>query len=196
VIAYSLRQKLCIGLLLLVGAGFFTHSYWIGAKAVAAQILLERAWSQTLRSQKPVKAWSWADTWPVAKIEVPRLGKSVIVLESASGEAMAFGPGHVSQTPYPGQKGTSIIAAHRDTHFAFLKDLALGDEILITNREGKEQSFIVSETKVVAWNQSGIDPLEGRARVALVTCYPFEAITPGPLRYIVYASKRGQTLTS
>ena len=46
-----------------------------------------------------VKPWSWADTWPVARIAVPRLGRHAIALAGSSGQALAFGPGHVELTP-------------------------------------------------------------------------------------------------
>src|SRR5258708_1490834 len=76
--------------LVLVGQGV-----WMHAKALVAQVLLQRAFAQTLTTGKDVKPWSWADTWPVARIDIPRLGKSAIVLNGSSGQALAFGPGHV-----------------------------------------------------------------------------------------------------
>jgi len=52
-------------------------------------------------SEREVKPWSWADTWPVARIEVKRLHASAIVLAGSSGQALAFGPGHVELAPMP-----------------------------------------------------------------------------------------------
>jgi len=75
---------------------------WIQAKAVLAQILLERAFAETLATGRDAKPWSWADTWPVARVEAPRLGRSAIVLHGSSGQALAFGPGHVDRaSPAP-----------------------------------------------------------------------------------------------
>src|ERR1700758_2853371 len=59
---------LCVTGLVLFGPGV-----WIHAKALLAQVLLERAFSASLASGEPVKPWSWVDTWPVARIEVLRL---------------------------------------------------------------------------------------------------------------------------
>ena len=106
---------LCVAGLVLLGQGV-----WIHAKALLAQVLLERAFAASLADGRPVKPWSWADTWPVARIEVPRLGKNVIVLHGASGQALAFGPGHLARTPVAGELGHAVYAAHRDTHSAFL----------------------------------------------------------------------------
>ena len=99
----------------------------IHAKALLAQVLLERAFAQSLASGEPVKPWSWADSWPIARLEMPRLEASAIVLNGASGEALAFGPAHLDGTPLPGEAGASVIAAHRDTHFRFLREARLGD---------------------------------------------------------------------
>src|SRR5262249_41888719 len=96
-------------LLVVAGCGLIGQGLYIHAKAVLAQILLERAFAQTLATGQDVKPWSWADTWPVARVEVPRLGKSEIVLAGATGQAIAFGPGHVERTPQAGEPGTAVL---------------------------------------------------------------------------------------
>jgi sortase A len=166
----------------LIGQGLYIH-----AKALLAQVLLERAFTEALATGKPVKPWSWADTWPVARVAVPRIGKSAIVLAGSSGQALAFGPGQLERTPEPGEEGTAIYSAHRDTHFAFLKDVRVGDDIMVTRRDGKTVRFRVTGTSVVRWDRSGIDPLAPGRRLVLVTCWPLDAKTAGPLRYLVHA---------
>src|SRR5262249_20348986 len=123
----------------LIGAGalFAGHGLFIRAKAALAQVLLEQAWTTTLANHQPTKAWSWADTWPVARLTFPRLNESAIVLKEAGGEALAFGPAHVAASATPGENGTTVIAAHRDTHFSFIKNLKPGDEIDIATPTGK-----------------------------------------------------------
>ncbi len=166
----------------LVGQGLY-----IKAKAVLAQVLLERAWSRTLAGEVAAKAWPWADTWPVAKISLPRLKQKAIVLNNASGEAMAFGPGLVAGTPLPGRPGTSVISGHRDTHFEFLRNIKLGDTIEVKTRTGKRLTYKVDYMEVVDASASGIEPNAPGEKLALVTCWPFDDKNPGPLRYVVYA---------
>src|SRR3954469_12171841 len=89
--------------LAIAGIALFGQGAWIHAKALLAQVLLERAFADTIRSGSEVKPWSWADTWPIARIEVPRLKASAIVLAGSSGQALAFGPGHVERTPDAGE---------------------------------------------------------------------------------------------
>jgi sortase A len=175
------------GMLMICGTVLVGQSVWIHAKALLAQVLLERAFAQTLVTGNDVKPWSWADTWPVARVSVPRLGRSVIVLAGTSGQALAFGPGQVERTPAAGEPGTAIFSAHRDTHFAFLGEIVIGDEIRVTRRDGRAVRFRVTGTSVVRWDASGIDPAAGSRGLALVTCWPLDGKLAGPLRYVVHA---------
>ncbi|MCH9806544.1 MAG: class GN sortase [Alphaproteobacteria bacterium] len=175
----------CCGLVL-IGQASFIH-----AKAMVAQVLLERAFSASVVSGEPVKPWSWADTWPVARVEVPRIGADSIVLKGASGQALAFGPGHLDGTPTPGDPGWSVLSAHRDTHFAFLGKVRIGDRIAVTRNDGRRVGFIVTGTKVVRWDRSGVVSSAPGTGLVLATCWPLNARTPGPLRYLVFAEVAG-----
>ena len=163
---------------------------YIRAKAVLAQILLSRAFTAELASGTVVKPWPASDTWPEARIEVPRLGASAIVPGGGSGQ-LALGPAHLWRTPEAGEPGIAVYAAHRDTHFSFLGQVALGDEIVVTRRDGRVARFRATHTQVVRWNASGIDPDAPGRQLALVTCWPLDSILPGPLRYVVYADQEG-----
>ncbi len=176
---------LCLG----AGALLFGQGLYIHAKAALAQVLLQKAWAETLATGTPTKPWPWADTWPVARISAPRLGDGAIVLSGGSGEALAFGPGHLTGTPPPGPHGTTVFAAHRDTHFAFLQHLKTGDRLDVTGADGVRRSYRVSHTRIVDAAASGIDPAEGGGRLALVTCYPFGAVAQGRQRYVVFAKQ-------
>jgi sortase A len=180
---FAAAALLALAGLVLLGQGTYIH-----AKALVAQVLLERAFTATIESGREVKPWSWVDTWPVARIAVKRLDASAIVLAGSSGQALAFGPGHVEQTPDAGERGIAVYAAHRDTHFRFLKDVVAGDEIAVTRNDGRTFRYRVTGTAVVRFDQSGIDPLAQGHGLVLSTCWPFDAVTPGPLRYLVQAA--------
>jgi len=173
--------------LALIGAVLFGQGIWIHAKALLAQVLLERAFAASLGGGQAVKPWPWADTWPVARIVVPRLHRSAIVLAGASGQALAFGPGHVDRTPDAGEPGTAVYAAHRDTHFAFLADVTVGDEIRVTRSDRRTFAFRVTGTDIVRWDASGIDADASGQQLVLSTCWPLDAKFSGPLRYLVRA---------
>ena len=76
--------------------------------------------------------------------------------------------------------------AHRDTHFHF-QDVAIGDEIAVTRRDGRTVRYRADRTSVVRFDDSGLDALTGGYELVLSTCWPFDAVTPGPLRYLLHA---------
>src|SRR5207237_10338534 len=119
-----------------------------------------------------------------------RWHRRMVVLEGASGSAMAFAPGHMPNSAAIGAHGTAIIAAHRDTHFRFLARLQIADTILVTNADGRRTLYRVVEAHVVRANASGLDPADPGTtgtRLALVTCYPFRGVFHSPWRYVVIA---------
>jgi sortase A len=175
-------------ILALFGLILLSQGAYIHAKALLAQILLERAFDETVATGHLTKPWSWADTWPVARIEVKRIGASAIVLSGSSGQALAFGPGHVELTPDAGERGVAVYSAHRDTHFKFLQNVAVGDEIDVTRSDGKTFRYRADSTSVVRFDASGIDPLADGYQLVLSTCWPFDALTSGPDRYLLHAT--------
>ncbi|KAB1073588.1 class GN sortase [Methylobacterium planeticum] len=172
-------------LLLLVGLGLAAEAAWIPLKATLAQALLERAFARTLAEGRPVRPWPSADTEPVARLSL--VGRSFVALRGGSGQALAFGPGHLDGTPEPGEPGTAVFAAHRDTQFAVLGQLGPGDAVGVTRRDGRRLRFRVTGARIAPWDASGIDPQAPGRHLALVTCWPLDGFAAGPLRLIVEA---------
>ncbi len=162
---------------------------WIHTKAILAQALLERAWEQTLTGVTRVRPWPWADTWPVARLRIPSRNLDIIVVQGDSGRSLAFGPGLAAGSSPPGTAGTTLISAHRDTHFRALADLQPDERIELETTNGR-QVYSISGIEVLDARYQGIpnDPLNDE--LILATCYPFDALSPGgPLRYIVRARR-------
>ena len=172
-------------LLTVAGLGLAAQAAWMPVKALLAQALLERAFARTLAEGRPARPWPWADTEPAARLSLA--GRSFVVLRGGSGEALAVGPGQLAGTPEAGEAGTAVIAAHRDTQFAVLGRLAPGDPVTVTRRDGRTVRFRVTGTRVARWDASGLDPHAPGRHLALVTCWPLEALHPGPLRLVVEA---------
>ena len=163
---------------------------YIHAKAWLAQRLIAAAWDRSQVTGAAVKPWPWADTWPVARLEAPRQGAALMVLSGASGRTLAFGPGHVDGTPLPGDAGNSVVSGHRDTHFAFLRELRSGDTLLVHSASGRMARYVVSGIEVVRNKDVRVLLDVGDDRLTLVTCYPFESPVPGGvLRYVVVATR-------
>ncbi|MGL6161492.1 class GN sortase [Microbulbifer sp.] len=159
-------------------------------KAELAQVLIRDAWEERLQTGVEVKPWPWADTWPVAKLQLDQQ-EPLMVLAGGSGQALAFGPGMLEISGAPGDPRTTVIAAHRDTHFGDLGKLKPGAPIQLQDNRGRWHGYRVRETRVVDSGREQL-PVFAEPGLLLVTCYPFDAIDPrGPLRYLVYAEYLG-----
>jgi sortase A len=171
-----------------IGVWQVTSGAYIHAKAWLAQQLIASAWTRTLEGEREVKPWPWADTWPIARLQVIDKDVDLYVLADASGRSLAFGPGYVNGTAAIGE-GNTVLAGHRDTHFAFLRDLQPGDEFAIQTVDGREWHFQLNETHVIDSRHERLRfDANGDATITLLTCYPFDAIVPGgPLRYVAVA---------
>lgn len=170
------------------------HTAWIKGKAMVAQYLIANAWQQTVITGEKIKPWSWADTWPVAKLEFPTLKESLYVLAGSNGTSLAFGPGLADGSALSGQQGAAIIHGHRDTHFALLENLSIGDTVNVQEPNGHWQDYSVSEIHIVDTRLTPryIDP--SLHTLQMITCYPFNSsnLNP-PLRYVVVAQATSAT---
>ncbi len=133
----------------------------------------KHAWQETFEhSGGQIKPWPWADTWPVARLQVERLGVDLIVLEGESGEVLAFGPGHLPTSSDIGTAGHAVLAGHRDTSFRFLQNLKKGDVVMIQTMDGIKSRYLVSRLEV---HDSKNLYLQQRdvSFWSMITCYPF-----------------------
>lgn len=183
----SLPQCLFLAVAL-AGAAQAASAAWIPAKAALAQLLLERAFERSLASGRPEKPWPWADTAPLERIEVPRLNESAIVLSGASGQAMAFGPTRLAPRS---ADGVTVLAAHRDTHFAFIRDLRRGDIVTSEAIDGTRATYRIEAFDTVRWDRFAIPLAPHGEWLALTTCYPFDGDGRSPLRRIAWARRTG-----
>lgn len=183
----GMRRSIAFGLLL-AGIAFSGNGIFLFAKATVAQILLRRAWL----AHETHKPWSGADTWPVARLLVPRLGVDLIVLQGAAGSALAFGPGWLESSSAPGTDGQVVLAGHRDTHFNFLKDLRDDDLLILETKNREHHLYRTIRRRVVAEDAvESLAPTESML-LTLLTCYPFDDVTSGPLRFLAQAVRVGK----
>ena len=176
--------------LLALGAWQVACAGWIHVKANLAQHLIASAWAQARDGGPSRRPWPWADMRPVARLTVPSRGVDLYVLDSASPRALAFGPAHVGGTASPGSWGNAVIVAHRDTHFAFLRELAVDDEIDVEGARGARARYRVRSLTIVDKGEARVLDAADSAQLTLITCFPFDAVMPGtPLRYVVVADR-------
>jgi len=127
----------------------------------------------------------------VGKLNVPRIGISVMVLQGIERNTLIAGAGHVPGTPLPGSDGNVTIAAHRDTFFRKLKGIVRGDIVqFATVRQTYE--YVVDSIEVVDPEDTRVMESRARSELTLITCYPFYFIGSAPKRFVVHALLRVQ----
>ena len=124
----------------------------------------------------------------IGRVEVQRLGISVVVMEGTSDQTLRRAVGHIAGTGLPGQPGNVGLAGHRDTFFRPLKNIQSGDVITLTTLGGEYRYRVVS-TKVVDPESVDVLDSDGSEILTLVTCYPFSYIGSAPGRFIVRAAR-------
>ena len=189
---FDFRRDIPVLCLVLIGFQQLASAGYIQGKAHLAQYLIAIAWDNTLAAGGAVhKPWPWADTWPVARMEVPRQSLELYVLAGATGNALAFGPGYELASAKLGDPGLSMIGGHRDTHFGFLRDMKSNASFQLQLPSGEYIRYRVADARIVDTQSEPMPAhVKGTQELQLVTCYPFDALFPGgPLRYVVVARR-------
>ncbi len=124
----------------------------------------------------------------IARISDAARGIDLYVMPDAGLDSLADGPGLFAGVT-PGAPGLSVIAGHRETHFAFLRDLGPGDRLTVEDSSGVTTEFAVVDARVVDGRTVTVDRTPSAAGTAptlmLVTCWPFDSAALGPERYVV-----------
>ncbi len=178
----------------MISVGVTLLSISVGTAAYGAmfQLLTSRNFDQLLHASElslPLRtsaALTAANTGVVGKLEIPRLGISVMILEGLNSGVLRRGAGHVPETPIPGPGGNAAIAAHRDTYFRNLRNVVKGDRIDVLTLRGT-LTYVVNSTEIVSPEDTGVLASSTKPQLTLITCYPFYMVGPAPKRFIVHA---------
>jgi len=185
-------MKIVIAIIFIFGFSLLANGFYMPAKAQLAQTLISHSWDSRAADSLPSKPWFWADFYAIATLEVAALDSKVYVMQDASGEALAFGPGHMPLSDKPGGLGHVVIAGHRDTHFALLEQIEINHEIVLTNYQDESIKYRVVDLSIIDVNEEEIQIEQNTDLLTLITCYPFNTLIPnGPLRLLVTAESIG-----
>ena len=85
---------------------------------------------------------------PVAVLDIPSIGvRDAVVVEGTTPQALELGPGHLRNTPLPGQLGMSVLYGRRATFgapFANIDRLRPGDKITAITQQGTSVYKVVA----------------------------------------------------
>ncbi|HET6930088.1 MAG TPA: class GN sortase [Candidatus Acidoferrum sp.] len=185
-----------VAVILVTGVALTGRALYLHAKAELAGVLIRRAWQVTARSGESRPPWPWADTHPVARLRIPRLGYDEIVLEGATPRTLAFGPARLLSGAALGEPGNLELAGHRNNWFKPLQGVAVGDTIELewydSRRPGlRTRTYTIDDIRVVAPEDVTLLAPTSHDALTLITCYPFSLSPRSPQRYIVRASPLG-----
>jgi sortase A len=124
----------------------------------------------------------------VGRLEVPRIGISVMVVEGTDDSDLKRAVGHIPGTALPGESGNVGIAGHRDTFFRPLRSVQRDDTITLSTLQATYRYRVVSMNVVRPEDTRVLYPT-GRDSLTLVTCYPFDYVGSAPERFIVHAER-------
>ena len=157
-------------------------------KAIIGQHYLEVAWKDSLKNNKLSKPWKSADFYMIGELIVPKLKISRVILNSVSGEALAWSIGRVNNVGSSSSQGPIILAGHRDSHMQFMSKLNIGDKIELIMTDGVLKTYLISQLEVTDKPELEITNSSiKKDNLILTTCWPFVSLKPGQQRYIIIA---------
>lgn len=113
-----------------------------------------------------------------ARIHIPKIGITKVLVEGATRSALTKGPGHYAGTPLPGTPGAVAIAGHRTTWgapFHNVDKLRRGDVIVVQSAAGRYR-YQVTRSVVVTPRDTEVlfgDPdSDAEHQLVLTTCEP------------------------
>lgn len=148
----------------------------------------QREFEHSLRIDRPTNPST--QPLPATRLQIPRLGMSVMVHEGVHARTLSIGAGHIPGTASPGDHGNIGIAAHRDTFFRDLRKIEPEDEIFLDTLHGTYQ-YAVEWTAIVKPADTDVLESSDESTLTLVTCYPFYYVGSAPDRFIVRARRVG-----
>ncbi len=121
-----------------------------------------------------------------AILEIPKLGKSLPVVEGTDPNSLKKGVGHLSESVLPGQGEQIVLSGHRDTVFREFGKIEIGDQYIVNTPYGS-YTYEIRETEIVSADDTTVIRKMGEEVLVVTTCYPFRYIGDAPDRFITYA---------
>ncbi len=190
---WTQRALLVLAILLLAYGGLFYFNAW-RFQDRESRLLNE----QVRRRKNPADSVAVPTTLPansvigsgevIGRIQITRLGVSVIVIEGANADALRNAAGHIPGTALPGRAGNIGISAHRDTYFRPLRNIRRDDIITIATPLADYRYRVLSTLIVKPEDTSVLKTTPGEV-LTLITCYPFYFVGSAPSRFIVRAER-------
>lgn len=180
-----------IGLLLI---GFFGYEYISQEKKqdqsfAEAQERIDKsrkAPSQRTNNAETVQSFTTDHMEAFGTLEIPKLEKTIAIVEGADEDALSKGVGHMTETTYPGKDEQIVLSGHRDTVFRKFSELGIDDTFIVHMPYG-DYEYEIRQTRIVPEDDTSVVGKMGEEVLVVSTCYPFDYIGSAPERFVAYA---------
>ena len=135
---------------------------------------------------KEEKAFHIADGEAFATLEIPKLGKTLPVVEGTDPDSLDKGVGHLSNSVLPGDGEQILLSGHRDTVFRDFGEIEIGDQFTVNMPDGS-YTYEIKETDIVSEDDTSVIRSMDEEVLVVTTCYPFHFIGNAPERFVTYA---------
>ena len=123
---------------------------------------------------------------PLGLLIINDLNIEVPIYNGTEEHILDRGAGRIKGMAKMDDNGNLGISAHRDSFFRGLKDIELGEVILVQSAHGVEK-YTVSNINIVPKEDVSVLAPVDQKTLTLVTCYPFYHVGAAPKRFIVTA---------
>lgn len=127
-------------------------------------------------------------------LEIPAIGLQAPVLPGVNDAVLAVAVGHYPASPWPGADGESLLLAHDVSYFSALDHLHRGEEVIWAT--GCRQVLYRVVGHKVTHPGATISLPRGGAGLALITCWPTDALFWTPDRYVLQTVYVGERLVA
>jgi len=178
--------------LLMIGLVAVGYAAYAIESARTYQAAHERAFEATPASVAHPIAEPPSEGSTIGRLQIPRLGLRVMVVQGDSPQILRHAVGHLPETTLPGEDGNAALAGHRDTLFRPLRGVRPGDEITFET-PSRVVRYQVEWMLVVPPSSMEVLQTSGARELTLITCFPFDFVGSAPNRFIVRAREVSQT---
>jgi len=117
-------------------------------------------------------------------IEIPGLDIRYPVMEGTTSKVLNAGIGHIEETAGIGESGNCVLCGHNGsrygTFFTPLSQISIGEEVMITDKNGLKHIYEVTEPEVVNPYDNSIKTQGDEKELTLFTCSQ-----KGTMRFVV-----------
>ena len=165
---------------------FWIRDPWTGGTVLSSYLKPDQSLWDATQIKDYEEALKAEYSPPLGLLIIDDLNIQVPIYNGTEEHILDRGAGRIKGMAKMDEDGNLGISAHRDSFFRGLKDIELGDVVLVQSAHGVEK-YAVSDVNIVPKEDVSVLAPVQQKTLTLVTCYPFYHVGAAPQRFIVTA---------